>query len=163
MSIKKPYVEIIDFLKANENKKVSSILDHIKELCESKKSTSTVIVNSDNEVVAIYCYYHKQWELLSEVTYGKKANTNSGYNTMCKVGVSKWTKAQKLAKDAKEELLEKVSIGEIAIEDIKFHQDDIENARLSINTEDMPKGYDSEDAVWEAITAQQLDNEVVVE
>lgn len=154
MSIKKPYVEIIDFLELNRDKKVKSILDELKDMCQSKKSNSTVMLNNDNEVIAIYCYYHKQWELVKDVPYGKKANTNSGLNTMCKVGVSKWTKAQKVAKDQNQELLTKVSSGDILPSDILSHQHDIEVQRLTIDETDMPIGYSNEEELMQVLSEE---------
>ena len=163
MSIKKPYVELIEFLTANENKKVSTILEQVREMCESQKSTSTVLRDKDDNIIAIFCYYHKQWELVKDIPYGKKANTQTGLNTMCKVGVSKWTKAQKVAKDSKEELLEKVSIGEIEIGDIQKHQRDIEVQRVTIDTTDMPIGYSSEQEAIDAYLLSSEAEEVVSE
>ena len=144
MSIKKPYVELIDFLSANKDKKVSSILDSVKEFCESKKSANTIIKDADGNVTHVFCWYHKQWESIIDVPYGSKANTQSGLNTMCKVGVSKWTKSQRDAKAAKEELLDGVSSGDIKVEDIKRLQEDIEQQRCTIDTTDMPIGFENE-------------------
>lgn len=152
MSIKKPYVELVEFLEANKEKKVSTLIDSIYEMCESKKSSSTVMKDSDGNVIAIFCYYHKQWELLSEVEYGSKVNTQSGFNTMCKVGVSKWTKAQRDAKSAKEDLLNKVASGEVEPQDIAKLQEDIEETRTTIDTTDMPNGYASESELMEVIS-----------
>ena len=147
MNIKKPYVEVVEFLMANENKKVSSILGEILLMCESKKTDSTVIKDFDGNIVAIYCWYHRQWELLKDVPYGSKANSTSGYNTMCKVGVSKWTKAQRDAKQAFADLLTKVSKGEVEPADIVKLQQDIEAKRLLIDETDKPIGFASEEEV----------------
>jgi len=146
MSIKKPYVSLVEFLESNQNKKVSSILEEIKLMCESKKTGSTLI-KIDDKVVAVFCYYHKQWEIVEHVPYGSKINTQSGLNTMCKVGVSKWTKAQRDAKKAKESLLDGVSNGDINPADIKSLQIDIESARHVIDESDMPTGYANEEEV----------------
>ena len=147
MSIKKAYVELVEMLEANANKKVETILPLVYAMAESKKKDSTVLKNEKGEVIAIFCYYHKQWELLSEVEYGQKANSASGYNTMCKVGVSKWTKQQSAAKKAKEEILTKVGNGEILPDDIKSEMEKIETARLEMDTSDMPKGYANEEDI----------------
>ncbi len=147
MNIKKPYVDLVNFLMANENKKISSILGEVLLMCESKKQDSTVIKDSNGEVIAVYCWYHKQYELLKDVPYGAKANSTTGFNTMCKVGVSKWTKAQRDAKNALAELLTKVSKGEVEPADIVKQQQDIEAKRLTIDTTDMPIGYASEEEV----------------
>ena len=105
MSIKKPFVELVDFLTANKNKKVDTILQEVLLMAESKKRDTTTIKDADDNVIAIYCYYHKQWELLDNVPYGAKKSSANGYNTMCKVGVSKWTKAQSMAKKAKGQII----------------------------------------------------------
>ena len=146
-TIKKPYEDIVKFLEANENKKVSSILGDILLMCESKKQSSTVIKNADDKVIAIYCYYHKQWELLKDVPYGSKANSTSGYNTMCKVGVSKWTKAQRDAKNSLANMLTQVSEGKVEPSDIAKLQQDIEDTRNKIDATDMPIGFASEEDV----------------
>lgn len=147
MNIKKPYVEVVEFLMANENKKVSSIIGEILLMCESKKQDSTAIKDSDGNIIAIYCWYHKQWELVKDVPYGAKANSTTGLNTMCKVGVSKWTKAQRDAKQALAELLTKVSKGEVEPTDIVKLQQDIEAKRLLIDETDKPIGFASEEEV----------------
>ena len=154
MSIKKPFVSLVNFLETNKDETVSSILEEVLLMCESKKTTSTVITNSDNEVVAVFCYYHKQWELVSEVEYGSKINTTSGLNTMCKVGVSKWTKKQRDAKKSKEELLTNVASGDIQVSEILKLQDDIEVTRLTMDTEDMPIGYESEEEIANLINEE---------
>ena len=154
MTIKKPFVSLVNFLETNKDETVSSILEEVLLMCESKKTTSTVITNSDNEVVAVFCYYHKQWELVSEVEYGSKINTTSGLNTMCKVGVSKWTKKQRDAKKSKEELLTNVASGDIQVSEILKLQDDIEVTRLTMDTEDMPIGYESEEEIANLINEE---------
>ena len=147
MSIKKSYIEIVEFLQANEGKKVSTIMSEVLLMAESKKQSSTFIADENGTILAIYCYYHKQWEIVEEVPYGSKANSTTGLNTMCKVGTSKWTKKQRDAKVAKAELLERVSNGDIQPSDIKDYQEDIESQRLTMDVDDMPHGYQDEDAV----------------
>lgn len=147
MAIKKVYAELVDLLEANKNKKVETILQQVYALAESKKMDSTVLKNEQGEVIAIFCYYHKQWELLSEVEYGKKASSASGFNTMCKVGVSKWTKQQANAKKAKEQVLLDVQEGKIDPADIKAKLNEVESQRLEMDTSDMPKGYATEEDI----------------
>ncbi len=137
MTIKKAYVELIAFLEANKNKKVNTILAEAQAMCESKNSSAsdtgtTFLKDENDEVVAIFCYYFKKWMPLCDVEFGAKKNTASGYNTMCKEGVSRWTKQQRVAKKANEELLSKVGSGEVAVEDIKEHQEAIEVSRKFI-------------------------------
>lgn len=137
MTIKKAYVELIAFLEANSNRKVSTILAEAKEMCEAKNSGgsetgSTFIKDANEETVAIFCYYFKKWMPLCDVEFGKKASTATGYNTMCKEGVSNWTKQQRKAKVANTELLDKVASGDIEVTDIAEHKANIEAERKSI-------------------------------
>lgn len=137
-NIKKAYVEIVALLEANSNKKVSSVMPQILELVTKSKNSGgsetgkTFARDDEGNVVAIFCYYHKQWELVANVPYGKKASTASGLNTMCKEGVSAWTKQNREASKAKEELLAKVSIGEVKPEDIAEAQAEIDEQRKVI-------------------------------
>ena len=152
MTIKKQFIELVNLLETNKNKKVSTIMAEVLAMAESKKRDSTIIKNSDGEVVAIYCYYHKQWEILVNVPYGKKASSASGYNTMCKVGVSMWTKAQSIAKKAKSTILDGVANGSIDPTDIKTKLAEVEAKRLTIDTTNMPKGYENEEDVAKALS-----------
>ena len=108
-TIKKDFVALIAFLEENKNKKVSTILEEAKLMCTKKTNDKTFETDSEGNVTKVFCYYHKQWEDVSECEYGPKKNTASGLNTMCKVGVSNWTKQQRLAKKAKEALLTNIN------------------------------------------------------
>jgi hypothetical protein len=129
MQVKKQFEEIYALLEANKNKKVSTLLPELAELMSKKSAGGTngsTFHKIDDEVVAVYCYYHKKWELISKTEYGKKAsNQATGLNTMCKEGVSAWTKQQRMKKLAEQELLTKVSKGEILPEDIASEQEAI--------------------------------------
>lgn len=135
-AIKKQFEEVVAFLQANEGKKVASIMPTILEMCGKASAGgsvgNTVLKDDEGNVVAIYCYYHKKWEPVAEVEYGKKANTTSGLNTMCKEGVSNWTKQQREAKKAKEQLLDKVATSEISPNSIDSHLEAIEVERAKI-------------------------------
>ena len=131
-TIKKDFVSIVAFLEENKTKKVSTILEELKGMCSKKTNDKTFKVDDNGEVTHVFCYYHKQWEAISEVTYGPKKNTASGLNTMCKEGVSNWTKQQRIAKKAKEELLTKIGLGELLVENLQEEQDLIEVERTKI-------------------------------
>ena len=140
-TVKKQYEEIHALLEANTNKKVSTIMPQLIELMQRKNNSSgqanTFIRDDEGNVVAIYCYYHKQWELLSECEYGKKATSATGYNTMCKEGVSKWTKQQRVKKQAEAGLLDRVIAGELSTEDIPNEQVRLaEEAKIIVPRED---------------------------
>ena len=132
MTIKKAYTEIAQFLEDNTNKKVSTIMPQLIDMM-SGQTQSCVRRAEDGTVEAIFCYYHKEWELVSEVEYGAKASSSTGLNSMCKVGVSHWTKQQRISKKAKEQLLEDVASGEVHSDDLADIMSDIEEARTLIN------------------------------
>lgn len=132
MSIKKQFVELIALLEANPNKKVSTLLPQLLELATSKGGGNTFHKDEAGNVVAIYCWYHKQWELVSDVPYGKKASSATGLNTMCKDGVSQWSKQQRTAKKANVDLLTKVGVGEVLPADIAAEQAKINKAKDAI-------------------------------
>lgn len=66
----------------------------------------------------IFCYYHKEWEHVDQVPYGKKTTTPHGYNTMCKIGVNMWTKQYKEFKEAEGTILGMVERKEITYDQI---------------------------------------------
>ncbi len=142
-NIKKSYIELVNFLNANKTKKVSDILVEVYELCESKKQSVTFLKDKSGKVIAIFCYYHKQWELLKDVPYGSKKNSTTGFNTMCKVGTSKWTKAQRDAKTSQASLISDVVSEKVKPKDLLKLQADIEAKRITIDKTNMPKGYKS--------------------
>ena len=102
---------------------------------------NTFIKNDEGEVIAIYCYYHKKWELLTKVEYGSKKGTATGYNTMCKEGVSKWTKQQRVKKAQEAELLTKLSSGDLKVEDIASEQERILEESKIIQPREDGHGY----------------------
>ena len=130
--IKKAYKDIYDILEANANKKVSTILPQLIELMSAKTKSSAVRRDEDGNVTHIFCYYHKEWEDVTQVEYGSKKHSSTGLNTMCKVGASQWSKQQRVAKQAKAKLLEQVALGEVAGEDVSALMDEIEAERTKI-------------------------------
>lgn len=149
-SIKKDFIAIVELLEANANKKVSSIMPQILELVTKRASGGsdigkTFIKNDEGVVTHIYCYYHKQWEEVSH--YGAKASTASGYNTMCKEGVSSWTKQQRVAKQARDQLLTKLSNGEVTVDDLAGLQEAIEADRNVVVPRADGHGFATVDAI----------------
>lgn len=119
MSIKKQYEEIVALLEANKNKKVSTVLPQILELCSAKQQSKTFKLNEEGQVTHVFCYYHKQWEDVSECEYGTKKSSASGLNSMCKVGYNQWSKQQRDYKKAKEQLLEDVASGAVPGDEVQ--------------------------------------------
>lgn len=166
MTIKKAYLELIAFLEANENKKVKTILDEARAMCEAKNSSgsdtgSTFIRDESDEVVAIFCYYFKRWMPLCDVEFGAKKNTASGYNTMCKSGVSQWTKQQRVAKKAKEELLDDLSDGTVEVSELADLQKSIEHCRKRIIDCDEEVSFETSTEVLKYLADELLDEDEV--
>ena len=150
MTIKKSFVEVVSFLEANKNKKVSSILEEIYKMTEQSNKSKTFLLDSNGEVFAIYCYYHKQWELLTEVEFGKKASSTTGFNTMCKIGVSHWTKQNNAVKKIGETVLNMLENNEIQADEISSTKEKLTAEAKEINTDNMPIGYATEEEAIEA-------------
>lgn len=137
-NIKKAYVEIVELLEANKDAKVKSIMEQVIALASAKTSRAsgdTAIRDSEGNVVAIQDYYFKRFMPLvgdKAVEFGAKKNSTTGLNTMCKEGVSNWTKQQRVAKQANEELLTRVANGEVKPTDIVAEQARINDERKSI-------------------------------
>ena len=123
MAIKKAYVDVVAFLEENKDSKVKTILPAIIELCSAKvgggRNAENVLRNEAGEVVAVFCYYHKMYEPVADVEYGKKATSSTGLNNMCKEGTSNWTKQQRAYKKAGEEMLTSIQNGEMEVGDME--------------------------------------------
>ena len=135
MSVKKAYTNIIAFLEVNADKKVKSILDELIELCSAKSagsSTTSVYRNDAGEVTFVRCGYFKQWLPVAHVAFGAKVGSASGLSPMSKEGTSLWTKQQRVAKAAKDGLLEQVAAGDVEAGDLGNLMQEIETARLTV-------------------------------
>jgi len=137
---KKQFVELVEFLTNNKDKKISTILSQVIEMTESKKKANAILYKEDGSPFAIFCFYHKQWELVDSVEYGAKKSSKSGLNTMCKLGTNAWTKQQSVAKQAKVDLLESVSKGHIEASELLTKLAEIETARNIISDINKPIG-----------------------
>lgn len=136
MRVKKQFEEIFEVLEANKNKKVSTILPQLLELMQAKTAANSTYKQIGG-VTYIFCYYHKQWEVVEGelndgVPYGAKKSTAHGYNTMCKEGTSAWTKANRTYKKAKKLLLDDVANGTIAAEEVGAKMVELEELRADI-------------------------------
>lgn len=128
--VKKQFEELYTLLVDNKNKKVATILPQLVELMQKKNNASgqanTFLKDDEGNVTHIFCYYHKKWEDVTIAEYGSKKGTATGYNTMCKEGVSNWTKQQRVKKQSEAGLLTKVISGELMPDELPAEQ-----ARLS--------------------------------
>lgn len=151
MTIKKAYADIVAFLEENQDKKVRAVLEDVKNMASAKvarEGGSTFLKDAAGNTVAILDYYFKRWmPLVGEkaVEFGVKNNTATGFNTMSKAGTSAWTKQQREAKQAEQNLLAEVSAGNIKPSDIPAKQAEIETARKSIEATEL--GFETKEQV----------------
>ncbi len=136
-AVKKAYAELIAFLEANADKKVKSILADAVAMCSAKTgggggAATTFVKNDAGEVIAVRDFYFQKWLDPRIIPFGGKASSATGLNSMCKAGVSKWTKAQRTFKQAQEALLKDVASGAVAASDIATKLAEYEEARKAI-------------------------------
>lgn len=145
--IKKAYQPIVSLLEANPDVKVKTLLDQVRELASAKSAgggaATTFHKDEAGNVVAIKCYYHQKWMNPQLAEFGKKTGSASGYNTMCKDGLSKWNKQQSAFKRAKEELLSALAAKEITPDDIAAKLAEFEQARDQVIPREDSYGFDT--------------------
>ena len=151
MAIKKAYVELMDYLEANKDSKVKTILPGAIALCSAKSGGSgsggsNFIKNADGEVTHVFCYYHKKWEAVADVEFGKKTTSPTGLNNMCKIGTSAWTKQQRAAKTANNGLLDDVMAGKVEAKDLEGLRADIDKEKSKIVPREDGHGTDEKPA-----------------
>lgn len=154
-NVKKAYQEIVSFLESNPDKKVKDVLAKVVELASAKvaSAASAHIKDAEGNTVAILDYYFKRWMPLvgdKAVDFGAKAGTPTGFNSMSKAGTSAWTKQQRAAKTANEQLLKDVAAGTVKPADLTAKLAEIEATRKSIEKTDL--GFETEDQVRQYLT-----------
>ena len=137
-TIKSEFQALVSFLQENQTKKVATILPTILEMAQKRKQETNFYKDASGQTIAMRCYYFKVWFKLSEVEWSTKANTASGYNQMCKAGLSAWTKQQRNADKARANLLSEVTTGKLMPQDIPARELEIESARTSIDMSLVP-------------------------
>jgi len=103
------------------------VFDEVEALTLAKVGAgggkATTFHKDENDVVvAVKCYFHKTWMDPRVVEFGAKASSATGLNSMCKEGVSKWTKAKAEAKKAEANILTRLTAGELDASDIPAEQ-----------------------------------------
>jgi len=150
ITVKKTYQDLVEFLQENKNKKVSTILPTVLEMTKQKNNLKTHLVHN-GKVFAIFCYYHKQWELLEHVEYGQKASSATGYNTMCKIGVSKWTKQNNKIKKIGSSILAMLETGKLQQANISDKKAELVAKAKELDVTDMPEGFETLEEVQEIL------------
>lgn len=145
-NVKKQFEELYALLEANQGKKVSTIMPQLVELMSKKgggmADGRNFLKNDEGQVTHVYCYYHKKWEDVTIAEYGAKKSTATGLNTMCKEGVSAWTKQQRRLKQADADLLNQVAEGLITVAEIPNMQLKIKEASQVIEPRSDEHGFD---------------------
>lgn len=138
-NIKKVFTVISTILNANLSATVESLMPQLNEVMSAKTGGgtsggkgTTFQKSEDGTVTAVLCYYFKQWMDPRLVDFGTKAGSSTGLNSMCKAGVSAWTKQQAAFRKAKEALLDQVAKGELKPSDIDGELAKLEAARDAI-------------------------------
>jgi len=147
-TIKKAFQPVMSLLAASIGNGVTQELyNEAEALCSAKvgaggSGVTTSHRDDEGNVVAIRCSYFGQWFRIEDVEFGKKAGSASGYNPMCKAGVSAWTKQQATFKAGKENLLSEVAAGAVAPDQIDDHIEALEAERTATVEHDF-EGYES--------------------
>jgi len=156
MAIKKAFQPLVELLQENQDKKVKNIIDDVLALCETKSragGATTVHRDDEGNVVAIFDYYFKLWMPLSHIEFGAKASSGTGYNSMCKEGVSNWTRQRSAAKKAESALLDQAISGDVQPDELKELKAEIEAARDEVVAHSTGIGFETIEALEAADTA----------
>ena len=132
---------IITLLQGNLDKQVSEVLPEVLKLASTTKQAKTSLQDEQGKTVAIFCYYHKQWEILADVPYGNKASSTTGYNTMCKCGVRHWTRQNNARKNIANLVLDELTNGSITVGQMAGRKAELLAELSQINPADKPVGY----------------------
>jgi hypothetical protein len=147
--IKKAYVGIVEFLKANDQKKVSTVLPHVITMCTARRTASanTFIKDTTGKVVAVLDSFYKKWmPLVGEqaVEFGVKAGTTTGLSDKCKDGNNEWTRLNRIRKNSIASMLDDLKSG------------DLEPAGISDREVEIQKTF--EDAIAASVTEKGFDD-----
>ena len=151
-NIKKAYQSIIAHLEANKDKRVRDVLADVIEMASAKQGggggVKSFFKNAKDEVVAIRCGFFELWFPVTgegAVEFGAKASSASGFNTMCKAGVSAWTKGNVDYKKGRNDLLDAMADAEntdVTADNLAEKLQELETAKSS--RPDAPAvGYES--------------------
>jgi len=154
-NIKKAFQPIFTLLtlamQADPEATIASVYPELEDLASAKTGAgggkaSTFHRDDNGVVVAVKCYYLNKWLHLGApcVEFGEKKSSASGLNSMCKHGMSNWTKQNAAAKKAKDALLAQVAKEEVAGSDVPEMLVAIDNQRAQIiELEGEYKGFDT--------------------
>lgn len=134
MAIKKVFQPLMSLLAANMGATVETIYAQAEALVSAKvgggggKATNFHRAD-DGTVIAVFDYAFKVWVDPRLVEFGPKAGTPTGLNTMCKAGVSAWTKLQADFKKGKDAVVAELLAGKISSDEAQEQIAALEEAR----------------------------------
>lgn len=134
MAIKKVFQPLMSLLAANMGSTVEAIYAQAEALVSAKVGggggKATNFHRAENgTVVAVFDYAFKVWVDPRLVEFGPKAGTPTGLNTMCKAGVSAWTKLQADFKKGKDAVVSELLAGKITADEAQEQIAALEEAR----------------------------------
>lgn len=153
MTIKKMYTEIDSILQANLDETVSTCYDEIVQLMTTKVNRNTdkvTLLNSENIIIAIKCYYFKRWMSLigpKAVEFGPKKHSITGYNIMCRLGNVHWTKQNSAYNKGKAQMMIDLEAETMAVSEIKSKEISLRNTKSLIVETDL--GFATKDELLE--------------
>lgn len=154
-AIKKAFQPIVEVLESvDPSTPVAEVLPQVIEQAKARvgaggNKATQFHRDDEGNVIAVRCYYFKKWFHTGEVEFGAKKSSASGLNSMCKEGVSNWTKQQAAMKKAKEELLSSVAEGHVASDQIPAALQQIEEEGSTIAPTELV-GFDTLDELLAA-------------
>ena len=153
-NIKQQYVSIIEFLQANQDKKVKTILPELIEQCGVQRTRNSDVTLYDGDMlIAVFCGYHKKWELVSEIEYGIKAGTKTGLNSLCKEGNKHQAAQSRKYSEEAAKLADAMMNGELSIEDAKEEKKKLEEAKVAVieHSSGTTFSFDTKEEVFAAL------------
>lgn len=163
MAIKKAYEAIVKFMQDNDQKKVSTILPAIIDMCTAKRASSanTYIKDVDGQVVAIFDTFYKKWMALvgdEAVDFGSKAGSPTGFSNTCKEGNNEWTKLNRKRKNALASILDELKSGDLEPAGITDREVQIQKEfDAAIEAATTEKGFDTKEDVLEYLEDEGIE------
>jgi hypothetical protein len=149
--VRKTFVPMIDFLNANANKRVSTLLPTLLEMASSRTAQNDHVFYDaiTGEVYAVLCYYHQKYEIVGtekgQADYGNKAGSVTGLNNQCKEGTNAYSKRNREYKAANTELMNQLLSGKLTGEEGPAQKAAIDAAFLVVIPREDKVGFASKD------------------
>lgn len=153
-NVKKVFAPVFEILNENQNVKVKDLMPQLEPLMTMKTAriAGASALMSGDKVVGMRCLYYKRWmPVVGEhaVEFGIKKGTTTGLNSMSKEGLKLWSRQQSKARQELDGLLDKLSNGELQLENLADEKARIEAERTSNEATDL--GYETKEELIAAL------------